>query len=175
MHIPNALQDEARALCRAIVFAAEIRKTAVANGDPNMSMRLGRIRSIKKTFREWDDLFLAEYPEEIAMIKDMVEQERRRANAAQTLKKRLGPPNYVFVKALLKVYREASGRAAWATNDRTLRRLVPNAFTDFVVDVFLAFCDGEDPPSLDTIKRAISPHSHATRPSPTPGVQQPPK
>jgi hypothetical protein len=91
-------------------------------------------------------------------VRQALERERRRANASRALKKVIGPPHYVLIKALCSTYRKAAGEDPSCVVDRTTGRAVPNKFTDFVLECFHAFCDGEEP-SLDTIREVLYPHA----------------
>jgi hypothetical protein len=141
--------ETAHEIARKVAFAAEIRETA-APGDAHNADRLDDITKLEKS-----RLFGAKYSDVIADMRSMVEEERARANAARVLKSRVGPKDYVFVKALKGAYREATGKhPSRPASDRISGKITPNGFTDFVLGVFAALCEGE-PPSLATISWAL--------------------
>jgi len=151
---PAIAPETAQELARKVAFAAEIRETATPV-DAHNADRLGDITTLEKSLPESCRLFGVKYPDVIADMRSMVEEERARANAARVLKARLGPKDYVFVKALKGAYREATGKhPSRPATDRISGEIVPNAFTDFVLGVFAALCEGE-PPSLATISWAL--------------------
>jgi hypothetical protein len=147
-------------LARQVEFAADLHKTAVPV-DARNANRQGHIEKVKGQLREWDRLFKAEYPDLMEDVHQMVERERRRANAVWAVKAGIAPPDHsppdhVFIRALASVYREASGKELPAPvigrTGRTRGKVEPTEFSNFVLDVFRALCDGK-PPSLDTIRR----------------------
>jgi hypothetical protein len=153
-HFPLAPPEVAHAFAKRIEFAADLRKTAVPV-DARNAIRLDDIKRIE--LRELNRLFAAGYPDVMEDFRQMVWRELRLANAAGALKGKLGPPDHVLVKALKGVYRDGSGKEPGVAADRVTGRVVPNKFTNFVSDVFRAFCDGESP-SLDTIRRGLAHH-----------------
>jgi hypothetical protein len=152
---PYAIAPEtAQKIAMKVAFAAELRETATPV-DAHNADRLDDIERLEKQLPEWNRVFGAKYPDVIADMHSMVEEERARANAARVLKARLGPKDYLFVKALKAPYREATGKhPSRPATDRISQKITPNGFTDFVLAAFAALCEGE-PPSLNTISHAL--------------------
>ena len=153
-HFPLAPPEVAHAFAKRIEFASDLRKTAVPVDACN-AIRLDDIKRID--LHELNRLFAAGYPDLMENVRQMVWRELRLANAARALKGKLGPPDHVLVEALKGVYRDGFGKEPGVATDRETGRVVPNKFTNFVSDVFRAFCDGESP-SLDTIRRGLAHH-----------------
>jgi len=153
-HFPGTPPEIAIGFAERIEFATNLRKTAVPV-DARNADRLNDILRIQDSLREWERLFKADYPDLMINVRDMVERERCHASAALSMKRWLGPPDYALVKALAGVYRAAAGKELpSAVVHRVTGQIVRNGFADFVLSVFSALCDGE-PPSLDTIRRAV--------------------
>ncbi len=152
-HFPGLPSTRARELSARIDFAEDLRETATPP-DPRNATRLRDLRRFKRCLREMHRLLGASYPDLMSANHHAVEVEIRLANSAYMMTT-FGPPDHVFIKTLVGVYRDAAGEAPPSfVVDRENGHIVRNRFTDFVLDAFRALCDGE-PPSLDTVRRAV--------------------